>query len=114
AYSTTPRLHPQNPTQRVGVANGVAAPIIVEVDEHVPTHPFPFPNTVGPPAQVVVRVRAAVQVFGIRAMKADVNERSRNPEDAQQVSAAHHAVGSTVLFQKGEYVLAVPARVAEL
>ena len=105
---------PRKPFESIGVADGVAFAVVVEVGEDVLAHPLPFPDAVRPPAQVVVGVGAAVEIFGVRPMQAHIDERGRRPQDARQICAAHHAVAGAVLFQQGEDFFPVPGRMAQL
>src|SRR5690606_14328207 len=105
---------PQEAAQRQGVADGITAPIVVEVGEDVQPLALPLAQPVGPPAQIVVGVRAGVEVLAIGPVQANVDERGRRPEDAGQIGAAHHAVSHTALGEKVKDVVAVPALVPEL
>ena len=56
------RAAAQQPAQCGGVADGVAAAVVVEIHEDVFAGRLPFADPVRPPAQVVVGVGPAVQV----------------------------------------------------
>src|ERR1700734_976865 len=52
----------------------VRVSVVVEVDEHVLVRQTPFPDSVSPPCQVSIGVRAGVQVIMIRAVHPQVDE----------------------------------------
>jgi hypothetical protein len=47
-------LYADQTLQRDGVADGVAATVVVEVDEHLAIHGLPLADAVRPPAQVII------------------------------------------------------------
>src|SRR5215203_5856799 len=51
----------QHRSQLTGVAHGVAASIVIEVCVDVVALPFPLADSLGPPCEVVARVRTGVQ-----------------------------------------------------
>ena len=88
--------------------------IVVEIDEHIAPHTVPLTDTVGPPPQIVVRVRSAVQVMLVGAVQPHIHEAGCRPEDTRQSGAAHHTVAGTVLLQQLKHRLLMPAGVPEL
>src|SRR5215218_2331898 len=60
--------HARQGPQPLRVAYGVAVAVVVEVHEHVVTGTVPFLHAISPPAQVLVTVRAGVQVVRVGAV----------------------------------------------
>src|ERR1700744_1917029 len=81
------------------VADRVGVTVIIEIDENVAAALAPLTAAVGPPAQVGIAVRAGVEMLVVRAVQASVGEAGRDPEQAGQVRAAHHAGGGARGFQ---------------
>ena len=94
--------------------DGVAFAVVIEIHEHVAPLAFPLADAIGPPGEVGIRIRAAVEMLGVRPVQPQVDEGRRRPEDARQVRPAHHAVGGAVPFEQRVDRVVVPAGVAEL
>src|SRR5262245_42666919 len=70
-------LPAEEAAQRGRVAHGVPFAVVVEVGVDVAPLGRPLPHPLGPPAQVVVRVAAGVEVAVVRAVQADVDAHRR-------------------------------------
>src|SRR5690606_26314754 len=79
-----------------------------------PAHSLPLPYSVGPPSQVVVRIRTSVTVIIIGFVHAHLNEASGGTKNTSQVSPAHHTVGGPIPFQQRHDPVVGPARRPEL
>src|SRR3954470_23291554 len=74
AYSSSNNLfQPQRVPDRIPTA------VVIEVDEHVLAHALPLPDAVRPPAQIVIAVRARVQMIVIGSVKPGIDKRRRHP-----------------------------------
>jgi hypothetical protein len=67
----------QHPPEGLGVADGVAMTVVVEVGEDLAPLRRPLPAAVGPPPHVVVGVGPGVKVMVIRAVQPHVDELTR-------------------------------------
>jgi hypothetical protein len=96
------------------IPDGVAANVVVEINVYVFALGGPFANAVSSPAQFIIGVGASIKRMPIGPVQPDVNERSRCPQDARQVSATHNAVANPAPFEQVENSVLMPARVSEL
>src|SRR5664279_3326245 len=96
-----------------GVAHRVAPEIIIKVDENIQLLRLPFPYSIRPPAQIVIRIGSAVKMLAIWPMKPHINERRCSAQDARQPRPTHNAVSGPAPFQQLKYFLPVPTRMPE-
>ena len=105
----TRRRLPSSPRRVAAFRTALPPPSLLKYAKtSLPAVP-PLADPVRPPAQVVVRVGAAVQVVVVRAVQPDVDERGGGAQDAGQTGAAHHAVRRAVPFQQGVDVVRRPS-----
>lgn len=75
---------------------------LLKVQEHVSAHALPLPDAVRPPAQIIIAVRARVQMMAVRPMKPDVHEPPCRAQNTRKASTAHDAVRRPVLLEQRE------------
>ncbi len=56
AHECNNAVSDQKAAEGVGVADGVACTVIVEISEHIPASRLPFADAIRPPAQIIVGV----------------------------------------------------------
>ena len=89
-------LYLQNRAEGIGVGDGVAAHVVVEVSKDVAAHAVELADALRPPVEVGVGVGAGVKAVVVGAVQADVGKGRGEAEDAREARAAHDAVGGAV------------------
>jgi hypothetical protein len=74
--------------QRQRIPTRIPAAVVVEAREHIPAHGLPLPDAIRPPAEVVIAVRARVEIMMVRSMQPDVDEWRSHPKNAGELRAA--------------------------
>src|SRR4051794_34843671 len=102
---SAPKSSLNHPFQCQCIPHRIPAAVIVKVHEHVPANALPLPDAVRPPAQIVIAVRARVEMMVVRPVKPDVDEGPCCPQNATEASAAHHAVRRAMLLEQREHAV---------
>jgi hypothetical protein len=69
------RALPEHPPERFGITYGIASAVIIKIHKYLFPHTSPFPDSVGPPVQIGISVRPAVQIPGVGAVQTYINKR---------------------------------------
>jgi hypothetical protein len=56
------------------IANCISSSVVVEVGEHTSPLTFPLVDAIDPPMQIIIRVGATVEIVGVGAVEAHIDE----------------------------------------